>query len=126
MICLYVDAYGAERDEWAKTGSSPYLDLFDQPDNLVRETTDQDESGDYGFEDLPTGHPIVVELQLHCRRESGSGSTITVYIHDGTSWNNAGIITPDYTYSTKTLDVSSILDTRVKLQAAKMYLVYNA
>jgi len=121
---LYVDGFGAEKDEWAKVGNIPYLDWGAA--DYVWEATDGDETGDYTFDDTAqVGHPKVVEVQLYVKRNVGT-DTVTVWIHDGVGWHNAGTITPDADYSWKSLDVSAILNTFVKINAAKMYLHYNA
>jgi len=84
-----------------------------------------DETGDYTFENTAqAGYPKVVEIELYLKRDEGV-DTVTVYIYDGVGWYDAGTITPDFNYSFKTLDVSSILDTFTKINAAKMYLHYN-
>ena len=123
MICLYVDGFGAEKDQWTKVGNVPYLSWG--PASYVWEETAQQETGDYTFEDTAqAGHPTVVEIQVYCRRNPGV-QTATVWIHDGAGWNNVGIVTPGAVNAWQTLDVSAILNTFAKINAAKIYLRYN-
>ena len=123
MICLWVDGFGAEKDQWAKVGNSPYLKWG--ASDYIWEITDGEETGDYIFEDTAqAGYPTVVEVELYLKHDVGT-DTVTVFIHDGVQGHEAGTIIPDVDYSFKTLDVSSIINTFAKANAAKMYLRYN-
>lgn len=124
MICLWVDGFGAEKDQWTKVGNAPYLTWG--LNDYVWELTDAEETGDYTFEDTAqAGYPTTVEIELYLKRAADS-DTVTVFIYDGIQWRDAGTITPDAGYSFMTLDISAILNTFTKINAAKMYLRYNA
>jgi len=121
MICLYVDGYDASKDDWYKDGDSPYLDWTDA---YIFNPHLSLESGNYTFEDTAaTGTPTTTEVQLYC---AGSTGTATVYIYDGSSWVEAGTVDPSVFPTWKTIDVSAILNTFTKINAAKMYIKYNA
>lgn len=113
---------------WTRVGASPYLDVQDQPTNRIYTNTDNDVIGDFTFEDVPAegwsgGTPIT--LYIFCVQE-GTDETVDVEIWDGASWQAAGTITPNpVTFSYKTLDVSSILNSEAKLNAAKVRFTYH-
>ncbi|KPJ70916.1 hypothetical protein AMJ52_09300, partial [candidate division TA06 bacterium DG_78] len=122
---LYVDGFGAEKTEWTEGGSAPYLDAIDDPLNRVYTAADAAQEGDWTFADSTfVGSFSSSQIELYCE-QWGTLETISVYIHDGSSWSNVGSITPDASYSWKTLDTSSVLNTEAKIDAAKMYVVYQ-
>lgn len=122
---MYVDGFGSEKTGWNVTGSSPYLKYVDYDVHYIDSETPDSEEGDFTIENTAqTGYPTPVEVALRCRQAAGGDDTIEVYIDPGTGFVLAGTITPDEAWAWKTIDVSSILDTFTKVNAAKMYLKY--
>jgi hypothetical protein len=112
-------------NDWVKIGASPYIDVIDEPANYIYDRNDDDVIGDFGFKrSAQTGIPGTVKLKLYCKRGS-VGGTIEVYVDPGTGYVYAGTVTPDESYSWKEINVTSILDTNVKVAAAKMYLKHQ-
>jgi hypothetical protein len=121
---LYVDGFGFERTAWIEVGSSPYLDAIDGT-NRIYTASDNNQEGDFTFSDTAvSGAFSSSQIELYSY-QAGTSETIDVYIHDGTSWNYMGFITPASSYSWLTLDTSSVLDTKAKIDAAQMYVVYQ-
>jgi len=120
---LYVNLYTVtSRNAWTKVGTTPYLDAIDYPINYIHNDTNEDEIGNFDFADSArTTVPQSVLLRIHCRKEV-SGGTIKIYIDSGAGFVDAGTITPDVGWADKEFDVSSILDTYEKVNAAKIYL----
>lgn len=125
-ICLYFNSYtGGARDGWTKVGSTPYLQYVDYAVNYIDTNVSDDATGDFGIEDTAqVGFPSTVEVSIFCMRDTPQGY-INVYVDDGGGFVNAGTITPDETWAWKALDVSSILDTFTKVNAAKVYFEFK-
>lgn len=64
-----------------------------------------------------------VKLYIISRQsEEGQTETDNIYLHDGSSWNYVGGMgIAESTWHTFSFDVTSILDTITKINAAKMY-----
>jgi hypothetical protein len=121
---LYVDGFGSERTAWVEVGISPYLNAVDGV-NRVYTASDNAEEGDFTFSDSSvSGAFSSSQIELYSY-QAGAAETIDVYIHDGTSWNNMGSITPAAGYSWLSIDTSSVLDTKAKIDVAKLYVVYQ-
>jgi hypothetical protein len=121
---MYVDGLGSEKTGWTTGGSSPYLDTVEGT-NKISTSTDNAEHGDFTFNDS-TVSGIFSSSQVELYSEqAGTLETVEVFIHDGSSWTSAGTISPDSSYSWKSLSTSSILDTKTKIDAAKMYVKYS-
>jgi hypothetical protein len=121
---LYVDFWGLEKSDWSTTGSPPHLNAVDGS-NRIYTNTGNDQQGDYTFDDSSvSGVFSSSQIELYSYQE-GAGETINVFIHDGSSWNDMGSISPDSGYSWKSIDTSSVLDTSAKIDAAKMYVIYQ-
>jgi len=129
LYYLPVDSLGTQRPGWLRVGTSPYLNAI-ADGSYIYTNTNGDEIGNFGFQDLPYGNTGKVEscdVRLRCYQEGSLDDYISVYISPnlGVTWTLAGNITPPASYSFRSLDVLSILDTPTKINNAMMYLVYN-
>ena len=124
---MYVDGLDADKPGWNRTGSTPYADYIDYDVNYVDSNTPDEEIGDFTIEDTAQGgYPTVVEVALYCRQAAGGDDQIEIFVDDGVSgFVSVGRVTPDEAWSFKTIDVSSVLDTFTKVNAAKLYWVYR-
>jgi hypothetical protein len=120
---LYVDGRGNEKTGWDIAGSTPFLDSIDGT-NRIYTASDGAEEGDFTFSDSSVaGIFSSSQIELYSQ-QGGSDETVEVFMHDGSSWQSMGTITPDSTYSWKSLSTTSFLDSKVKIDAAKMYVKY--
>jgi hypothetical protein len=121
---LYVDGLGTERQGWTESGSTPFLDAAEGT-NVITTSTNNAEHGDFTFSDSSvSGAFSSSQIELYSYQE-GSGETVEVFMYNGTSWQSMGTIAPDSSYSWKTLSTSSFLDSKAKIDAAKMYVRYG-
>lgn len=81
---------------------------------------------EFTYENAPlTGIPRVVDLTIWAKADSADNDEVEVDIYDGISWTNVGNITGlTVDYVKYTFDVSAILDTWVKINAAKSRVKY--
>jgi hypothetical protein len=86
--------------------------------------------GDFTFQNLNSGDvSSAVNVELFAFQPPpplswGGNDTVQVYVHDGSSYQLAGSVTPsNSSFTWVGLDVSSILNTNNKINSAKVYLV---
>jgi hypothetical protein len=121
---LYVDGFDGQRTGWSTAGTAPYLQATGAG-GWIYTSTDAAQEGDFNFTDSTKfGAFSSSQIELYSQ-QAGTLETITVYIHDGSTWNNVGSISPDASYSWKSLPTSTVLDTKTKIDSAKMYVVYT-
>lgn len=132
---LWVDSLNLTKDQWAKKGSSPYLNLQDTPLSHVYGQPNGpgsqggDQIGDFGFEDHPgTGTINSVMLKVYgCASPAFPDlKYFSVYLWDGTSWNKMMDFKGERTFVWKEVDVTPYLDTWDKINEAKIYLETEA
>jgi len=132
---LWVNSFDATRDQWAKKNISPYLNAQDFPDNYVYGETrgvgsnDGDQIGDFGFEDhSQTGTINSVKLRVYGRARPASPNEnyFSVYLWDGSTWNQVMDFRGQHSFVWKEVDVSSYLNTWDKINGAKIYLETEA
>lgn len=127
-VTIYLDSYGvmplaiesfdAAHGDWIEVGDSPYLDTIDFPSSYIYTETKDVSSGMYGVEDATPGKSLQkTYAAIYCK---GKDYNIEVYIHDGSSEHLAGTITPSLNWGWVSIDVSDILDTEEKINAAKI------
>ena len=124
---MYVDALDSDKPGWNRTGSTPYVDYVDYSDNYVDSETPDEEVGDFTVENTAqSGYPTVIEVALYCRQGVGGDDQIEIFLDDGVSgFVSIGNVTPDEAWGWKSIDVSAILDTFTKVNAAKLYWKYK-
>jgi len=112
---LYVDGFDSTYMEWAESGSSPYID---DSNDYIYESSDGDREGYFTFADTTHSGDIFnsVEIYLECY-QVGSGEWFEVWIYDGSSWSDLGDITPDTSYSWKSMNITSKIDSWTKADA---------
>jgi len=120
---LNVDGFTNRINEWLTSGASPWLDA-QEDNNYIYAKSSGAEIGDFTFEDLTKPWAGgTVNLNIYCKSDDGDDQ-IDVYLYDGSTWQLAGTITPyKNTYRVETIDVSAILNTEAKINAAKVYFV---
>ena len=122
---LWVDGFDNSRTGWNRYGNSPYLDAQDQPDNYVEGDAENDEIGDFTFQDLDSGtvQNVTLKIYYYCYLYPPFAGA-EVYLWNGSSWvyidnfpetSNAG------SWSWESYDVSDILDSLEKVNNAKIY-----
>jgi len=131
ILDLYVDSFDATKDQWAKVGSSPYLDAHDEPNNYVYSplegngSKDGDQIGDFGFEDAnQTGTIVSVKLRVygHASTSNPDQCYFSIHLWNGSSWIEIMNFKGEGNYVWKEIDVSSYLDNWDKVNGAEIYL----
>ena len=128
MVCLEVDAYNLVTRDWDVTGASPYIDNWDPTNKWVSTNVNAEIIDEFTYEDgVIQGRPTTVEITLWAKGvTAGANDKIEVWVYDGSSWNDAGDVTPTTTTPDKyPIDISAILNTWAKINAAKLRLIYT-
>lgn len=121
--CASCPSEAAHKGFWETFGISPFLDAEDYPDNYIRNA-----DGGVGacavseFEDLVGSPPTIVNAKLNFRHRVNQGYQYCVDLWDGSSWNRILSQTNTSGWETKTIDVTSYLDTPEKVNNAKVKL----
>lgn len=112
---------------WGKWGDYPWLDVGDI--SHINTHTSGALSGDYSFP-TSSGNGTIYGVKLRfkdCIANELSENYVAVYVYDGSSWYEAGILAPtwlNFNYDTD-LDVSTILNTWDKINAAQVYVRFG-
>ncbi len=117
FINLYVNGYDARIEEWTPSGSNPYLDLQDEPTNIIFVDVKTERIGDFSFDDLP-GTPTVVSVFLYVYTDCG-GEIIRFHVWDGAGWTSF-----DFTgspYSLQSVDITSVLSIDSEIDGAMVW-----
>lgn len=129
---LYVNYYDDTiTGNWTRTVDSPYLATIDYPINYINQTTESTMGsiGNFHFEDLTLYASEKLYIEIYTRQiasENDALDAVEVWLYDESLslYTLVGTLTPDTTWSWKsTSDVSSLLNTLSKVNAAKAYLV---
>jgi len=124
-IDLWVNGFDNVRTGWTRIGSSPYLDVQDQPNNYIN-GSDFNEIGDFSFEDLPAEAISVINCTIYYygRTEISIYNRFKLYVWNGIEWIYIGILSPGLgVWEWKSYDLSNVLDTIEKINNAKIYLL---
>ena len=112
-------------NQWTPVGNLPYLDAIDDV-NRIETATDTALSYEFTFADstFPAGATILlVRLSVYC---VGDGNDyVGVEIWDGSAWTYVGDIIPPSSYDYRQIDVEAVLDSRTKIDAAKVRFTYH-
>ncbi|MGQ9624779.1 MAG: hypothetical protein ACUVT9_05350 [Candidatus Bathycorpusculaceae bacterium] len=124
---VYVNAFDGTYVAWTEVGSSPYLHDTDADyiSRLTSKTTTYKE-GNWSFPSSSGSGTInSVKLRFETKRTDLDGdSWAQVYVYDGASWISVGnIYFASTSYAWEEINVSSILNTWAKINAAKVYLI---
>lgn len=125
---LNVNAYvNLSRAGWTYTGTSPYLNLQDQPTNQISTATKSVSTNDFGFADLEAGATTVsaVILNIYCIA-SASVKSSSVYVWDGASYSTAYTLSMPLAFAYVQIDVTAWLNTVAKVNAAQIYITSAA
>jgi len=124
---LYVNAFDSTYIEWTEVPPTPYLDNNDL--NYIYVTTSKINMFKEGCWTFPSssgsGTINSVKLRFESKRSNVSGDAgVSVYVWDGSSWffYDGALFPISTSYGWEELDVSSILNSWAKINAAKIYL----
>lgn len=120
FLDLWVNVNDESKTDWTRVGANPYLDAIDYNANYVY--TDQNNYlvGDFDFEDTSeTGTIDSVEVEVYAK---STNNPLDIWIWDGSAWQLGGSVTIGTEWAWYSVDVSSILNTREKINGARMYL----
>ncbi len=120
---LYIDGFDSTYTEWETSGSSPYLD---DSDSYIYDHNNGDLEGYFAFADTDHSGDVFnsVEIYFECF-QAASGEWFEVWIYNGSSWSDMGDIFPDSSYSWKSLNVTSTIDSWTKVDACQLYVAYT-
>jgi len=119
-VSLYVDGYNLVTEEWTTVGSTPYLDVQDQPSNYGYTSTNLAEWSEFSFADL-SGSPTVNSVSIYVYCEPNAEEIIVnVYDAGVPGYVAAGSFT-DSGWGWRSIDISTTLTTDAEVDAAKVY-----
>lgn len=123
---VYVDSFDRTNTAWIEVPVlDSYVYLNDNNTDYIYIALANALEGDFGFPaSAGSGTINSVKLRFETKISKALGNNdVEVYVWDGSSYNRAGILAPTSTsYGWEELDVSAILDTWAKINAAKIYL----
>jgi len=136
---LPVDSFDNVRTGWLRIGYSPYLDAIDHVDftgNYVfQENVDGDEIGDFGYTNSTKSEPITVGVaEVHTEImnmtydpvKGDFEALVRIFLWDGSTWHDLGAVAGgNGEYANVIIDVTAILNTLAKVNAAKVYFRYE-
>lgn len=122
----YTDAFDASTVAWVEVGNSPYLhdtdaDYIDRASSKLASY----QEGNWTFPaSAGSGTINSVKLRVEDRRSNASGdASVVIYVWDGSAWNALSLFCSWTAYAWEEIDVSAILNTWAKINAAKVYVV---
>jgi len=125
----YTNVFDATYVDWTEVGSSPYLGAIDYPVNYIISVTGASkfegiwDFPNSGAENSETLTGVTVDLYASSVDDKEIGKAgILIWVYDGTSWTALTTLTPDTTFSWKSKDISSIINTWAKLDACRIYI----
>lgn len=116
--CIYADSFSSAEATWSVVGTSPYVD--DSSVSYIQSFTATNESW-FGFPD-----PTVLPSQIWLEVEAQAGAVATycnITLEEGTVNTTIATVCFDRFTSWKSYNVTSILSTVAKLQAARVKFV---
>ncbi len=123
LLFLYVDAYDGVRTDWTRVGASPYLGFIDYNSNYVHTTKNNDQIGDFGFENSGISSETIqsVTIQLYAK-QTAINNPIQLFVWEGSAWINLGSKAPTTSWGWIDYTATSQLNSWTKIDAAKIYL----
>jgi len=122
---LYVDGFNSVLEEWDETGASPWLN--DNTENYRSTNIDEEWHEEFTYADSAgsgTLNDVFFHIELY--GPSGRNDYIQCYIWDEADWNLVLSQDPDDdAYSWYSVNVSSVLDTWIKVDGAKLKIQYQ-
>lgn len=121
LIC---DSFDSTYVDWTENGSSPYLHIDSDADNIATGTPPTHrKEGYFGFDDLIGTAERIYGIKLYIKSNiQGYTSKIAVHLNDGTSDYNLGYLTVyPYGYGYTEFNCITVLDTPTKVNNAKIY-----
>jgi hypothetical protein len=120
---LYVNSFDNTFQQWSVSGSSPYLS--DNDGNYIRDDDDNHVEGWFGFRDLSDSLvPACTKIRFECYCQGDE--YFQFEINDGTNtFGPYNIQSLPSSYGWKEYDVSDILNTREKVNNAKIRVRYK-
>ncbi|MCJ7424960.1 hypothetical protein MUP01_11950 [Candidatus Bathyarchaeota archaeon] len=121
---VYTNAFDASRVAWVETGVSPYL--HDTNIDWIGTNIANVEEGDWAFP-VSAGSDAInsVKVRLENYVTALGCGLVRVYVWNGAIWSLAGSVGgASLVYAWEEIDVSAILNTWAKINAAKVYLKY--
>ena len=107
-----------------RIGTNPYLDTIDYDSNYVYAVGNNRVGGDFGFMDSgrSTGTTINVIVQVYATNDR-VGDSLEVFVWDGSTWASLGLHEISTSWGWVNWDATTILDTWIKIDEAKMYFI---
>jgi hypothetical protein len=126
-ILLYCNSYNPinQNPEWRKVGSSPYLDAVDYPSNYIYTSSRNAREGNFGFENSGGETIETVALEINGMTDR-QGDSLQIRINDGSNWVDLGSVQLPSNFDWIYIDVTSHLNSWEKINAAQLWLRYNA
>lgn len=122
---LVVDSFDKTWREMDEYGNDPFLDTT-SPNDKVDTSIDLEQDGWFTYQNSGKNEETITSVKLLITVKGDGDDAIRVYLHDGTSEHDLGTVTgdPDI-WTDEEIDVSAILDTWAKIDAAKIRVRYE-
>lgn len=122
---LYVNGFNSVNEQWTETGASPWLN--DNTVNYIETSSDEAWHEEFTFSDHSGSETLnSATLYVEVRGNSGRNDYVVIDIYDGSSWSNVASLDPDNdVYQWFNYDVDTILDSWVKVNAARLRVQYQ-
>ncbi|MFX0206492.1 MAG: hypothetical protein ACFFDT_10945, partial [Candidatus Hodarchaeota archaeon] len=125
---LDCNAYDATYDNWTTVGTSPYLDVQDEPANIIYTKQEASVMGWFDFPSTTLTGTLLVNISVYCRNDNGEANDYADIFVDFTgtgAGTDVGDIAQHTTYSYDTIDlgvlsVSEVNNLRVYLNFTKV------
>jgi len=126
-IDLYVNSFDSRITEWTNYGTTPYLNIQDQPTNWILSPDINDKiHGDFFFDDMPSNATVINSVVLHTYSQCPGGKGTMQF--DGYIWNGVGYTKyADICHSIRGVwgwdeQIVGILNTPERVNNTKIYL----
>ena len=122
---LYVDGFNSVNEQWTETGVTPWLN--DSTANHVSTNVDEEWHEEFTFSNHVGSETLnSTTLYVEINGPSARNDFVVIDVHDGSSWTNVANQDPDGdTYVWYNYDVSALLNTWIKINAAKLRVQYQ-
>lgn len=120
---LAVDTLIAGTQEWTEVGISPYLHTAETA-NRIETASKNLQHGNFTYQDSKKTVEDITHVDLIISVYGDGNDAVHVYLHDGTTEHDLGSVTGDPdTWTDEVIDVTTILDTWAKIDAARIRIV---